>query len=697
MATKLTQQISPSIPIRNADLELFSYEQVPLPEETRATHIRLVYPCIEPSESSSQFSYSFELKVVRLVNNPKYEALSYTWGEPGSDFPITLNGRKFYITPSLGTALLYACRGRTTPIWIDQICINQKSDEEKNAQLPLMSNIYSGAAEVRIWLGEAANGSDELMDALANAGRKGRECGIETLLTRENFLRLNRWTGGVDQNDLPRRRPFLDLCQEVIPPINIDSFKAWFSRLWFHRVWTVQEFALAATPSFVCGDKSVLVEDVKYAWIVYGKSPPSMRVGGPSPVLTEEPIPMTPTPENLARRRDLMTRQNKWHARLMSLHELMFMDPLTPLTNIRKRRQMLDDGSGPGSSLFEVLKSLMESRRECAKPKDWIYGLLALPNDVKKLNIVPDYGLSTKTIYSQFTRKAIENGNLEILRYSIYPKSYRSNYPSWVPDWVSRPQPSTFDYADDSQIRLRPGEPGLLFNASGDTKASVTNVSDDQLLALQGFVVDEIEELGSPWLGGITQSNNSPERMETLSFLSSVRLLCLLSATKNHLIYPTPERRQEAVWRIPIADLVRVEESTGLQYNARATQAAEQELRHVLAFEEGHQERGFSSLEAQDELSRMISREKENGAHRYRNAMSNLKRKRPYITKLGYVGLGPVFARPGDKVVVFTGAAIPFVIRPVKGGYCLLGESYCDGIMDGEIVGQRKEETIVLA
>jgi hypothetical protein len=44
---------------------------------------------------------------------------------------------------------------------------------------------------------------------------------------------------------------------------------------------------------------------------------------------------------------------------------------------------MLDDGSGSGSSLFEVLKSLMKSRRACMQPKDWIYGLLALPNDVK--------------------------------------------------------------------------------------------------------------------------------------------------------------------------------------------------------------------------------------------------------------------------------------------------------------------------
>src|SRR2546429_153314 len=90
------------------------------------------------------------------------------------------------------------------------------------------------------------------------------------------------------------------------------------------------------------------------------------------------------------------------------MHELVFMDPLTPLTSIRKRRQILNDGSGSGSSLFEVLKSLMNSRRACMQPKDWIYGLLTLPNDVKKLGIVPDYGLSDETVYSRFTRKVIK-------------------------------------------------------------------------------------------------------------------------------------------------------------------------------------------------------------------------------------------------------------------------------------------------
>ena len=66
------------------------------------------------------------------------------------------------------------------------------------------------------------------------------------------------------------------------------------------------------------------------------------------------------------------------------------------------------------------------------------------------------------------------------------------------------------------------------------------------------------------------------------------------------------------------------------------------------------------------------------------------------MTKLGYVGLGPRFIKTGDKAVVFKGAATPFIVRPGDGGNCLLGEAYCDGVMDGEIIGQRREETIVL-
>ncbi|KAF0329377.1 hypothetical protein GQ607_003326 [Colletotrichum asianum] len=38
----------------------------------------------------------------------------------------------------------------------------------------------------------------------------------------------------------------------------------------------------------------------------------------------------------------------------------------------------------------------------------------------------------------------------------------------------------------------------------------------------------------------------------------------------------------------------------------------------------------------------------------------------------------------GDVVVALAGADIPFVLRPVEGGYILVGECYVEGVMYGE-------------
>jgi hypothetical protein len=668
----------------------FSYDKAPLTEDTRKTHIRLVYPCrAEPGE----FCYSFELKSVPLDDSPTgFIALSYTWGEDGPSFPITLNGQILFITMSLAKALYYIYSNRAPrPIWIDQISIDQSNKDEKNFQVPLMSKIYSKANEVLIWLGESADGSDELMDALSFAGSKSRECGIEELLTRENWEKCARWSAGMDQNDLPRRRPFKELCQEVVPPININALKAWFLRPWFHRVWTIQEYSLAKEPKFICGNKSVLGDDVRNAWIVWNNATPQIRLANSPPKKDAETAVFIPTPKSLAKHQEIMKEYKSWLSGLRCLQELQNLDPITPLVSIRKKKEFFDSSKGPGMSLFKILEVLNQSFRNCKLPQDWIYGLLAMPNDRESLQIVPDYSLPYQTVYARFARKVIENGNLEILRYSQYPKSYQSELPSWVPDWQSRPS-TTFCYADDKDKVARGGETGHLFSASKDTMVSIKDVGDERLLALQGFVVDEIEELGSPWLGGATERGG--HHIETPSFLTSVKLLCLLSTAKNHPIYPTPQRRLEAIWRIPIADIMRVD--LAAQYNVRATQKHEQAFRHVWANGEGQQRRSIMSEDAQAELTRSISEEVKTGAKQYRASMHNLREKRPYITKLGYVGLGPHFVRPGDKVVVFKGAVIPFVVREVDRGYFLLGESYCDGAMEGEIVGQRDEETIVL-
>jgi hypothetical protein len=78
----------------------------------------------------------------------------------------------------------------------------------------------------------------------------------------------------------------------------------------------------------------------------------------------------------------------------------------------------------------------------------------------------------------------------------------------------------------------------------------------------------------------------------------------------------------------------------------------------------------------------------------YMNSMRTMKGKRPFLTGEGYLGMGPREAREGDVVVVFCGGRIPFVLRPSSGEgsdvYTFVGEAYCDGVMDGEVIGARE-------
>jgi hypothetical protein len=375
------------------------------------------------------------------------------------------------------------------------------------------------------------------------------------------------------------------------------------------------------------------------------------------------------------------------------------MNPLNALTAIRKQRQNFEKSEGQGHSLFGLLKELTKDvSRTCTDKRDWIYGLTALTNDLEQLDIVPDYSPSCDVIsvYCQFTRKMLARGNFEVLRYSRYPKSFRSNFPSWVPDWDELSKP-TFDYRDDKDKVAVQVELGYLYNAGGGTSMSVFDMNKERSLGLGGWIVDEIEELGTPWLGRAIDSGNGAYNLETISYLTTVRHLCLLSATRNHPIYPSAKRRSEAIWRVPIADLMHVVIPGTGQYNARATLKCEGGFNYVWACEQLEQQRAFLPLDNTSAmLSQMVSRESGNGAYQYRMAMYNVAKTRPFMTRLGYVGLGPRFIRDGDKVVVFKGAATPFIVRPRDEGYSLLGEAYCDGIMDGGIVGQRQEETIVL-
>ena len=49
-------------------------------------------------------------------------------------------------------------------IWVDAICINQKSSEEQGRQVEVMATIYSYAHRVIVWLGEAPEDVDGALE-----------------------------------------------------------------------------------------------------------------------------------------------------------------------------------------------------------------------------------------------------------------------------------------------------------------------------------------------------------------------------------------------------------------------------------------------------------------------------------------------------------------------------------------------------
>jgi hypothetical protein len=101
-----------------------------------------------------------EVSVDQALN---FEALSYAWEGQSFDQRIVCDGKTLLISATCKAALLRLRRktqGRL--LWIDQICINQTSIDEKNHQIAIMGEIYSRARRTIVWLG-ANPRSDEFV------------------------------------------------------------------------------------------------------------------------------------------------------------------------------------------------------------------------------------------------------------------------------------------------------------------------------------------------------------------------------------------------------------------------------------------------------------------------------------------------------------------------------------------------------
>ena len=94
-----------------------------------------------------------------------YEALSYVWGDPKETLLISIDKHDLPVTVNLHAALSRLrdrCFERI--IWVDAVCINQADEKEKGQQIQSMAKIYGQANRVIVWLGKAADDSDQALE-----------------------------------------------------------------------------------------------------------------------------------------------------------------------------------------------------------------------------------------------------------------------------------------------------------------------------------------------------------------------------------------------------------------------------------------------------------------------------------------------------------------------------------------------------
>jgi len=223
----------------------FQYPKLNDPREFRVLEL-------EPS-FSPHATLSCKLITTKLTDDDQssgppryaYEALSYTWDGQIPDRRVNCQGNDLLITANCEAALLQLRqRWRRRILWIDSICINQTSDNEKGQQVQIMGEIYKQAKTVIVWLGEGSTEISQIFWHLSLLQRISKSTiapySIRRRTIRALALRISKMQE-LNSNQLeqvPRHGLFV-----VVPEDRILAEV--FSRGWFTRMWTLQEAILA--------------------------------------------------------------------------------------------------------------------------------------------------------------------------------------------------------------------------------------------------------------------------------------------------------------------------------------------------------------------------------------------------------------------------------------------------------------------
>ena len=349
------------------------YEYAPLTEKR---HTRLIH--LQPGKW--QDPLSCHITTCTLDTSPPYSALSYTWGSLGRSHMIRCDEQILSVTENLWKILRHLRHETTTGVfWIDAVCINQTDISERNTQIQLMKDIYRGAQEVVIWIGEENKDTPDgirVLKQFPTLSSEGWPLDFETTPYIEELLRKM----GLPEIESPVWKSVIDL----------------YRRTWFTRIWVIQELSVARSAVVYCGQQSC-------PWSCF-----SLAV----------------------RCVDRIMRRNAYKRRLLfEYNRFLAMD--------------FSRGGFQEGAKFSLLGTSSMARSSYSMdPRDKIFGLLGLASDGKDLLPNPDYSTPVAEVYQTLTKKMISKDNsLEVLGEVQDPRwTLIEELPSWAVDWSAQPR-----------------------------------------------------------------------------------------------------------------------------------------------------------------------------------------------------------------------------------------------------------------
>lgn len=648
-------------------------------------HIRILH--LLPKSMDSQNSIKATLEEIPLYSGRFYNTLSYVWGPPTDpDEIIQVDGHTFRIKRNLFLALLELQPqpdAQPLVIWIDQICIDQTDLQERNSQVSMMGDIYRLSAKTIAWLGPQVDGGYDYT-WIAALGKEAYEADVRQL-SLEGFT--NYLNGAWMEKELKDEKLVavkdwvFRIMERYWASVDHRGFFDLGSREYFYRLWIMQECAMVAELVFrVEGlemDSNWLESAVWFFMLLQR----CMAV-----------VIFQPGIEKL-----LIGIQDRAELYAENTHCLMDIYAV-----LGTRRTYLDHRPKTGGAedlLWLLGKYHVQNRPGTRRligatdPKDRVFGLLGMARDANTLGIVPDYTKTVVEVYRDATRAFIEHGFINILCFA-QPNRKVANLPSWVPDWSG--------FILDPICHISYSE--WIYSAATSKNILIGTTADSNSISLHGVEVDTIKEIGNfLWDGNSGVSANNLQLQTFFAALKDFLAAAFKTQDKFPTIYTSSLRREEAIWRFPTGDKESqhgvFRRATDLsqkryQINQEIMELVEwrPELADLGAHLEKLEEQGVVMSDSyRDEMltksNLMRNLRKDVGGVNYKSDMRILTNKRFYYTEKGYIGFGSIDIQKGDVVCLIFGANSPFVLRKVhEDQYILVGEAYCDGIMDGEFL-----------